>query len=508
MMQLAIYKDIRGTLLYDFSNRAYDREFGTDEHGFSYFSFSITVPTNTRSRLQKYKKVAHVRLGEAGRVVWEGRLEEVQFENRITKIIARGYIQAFTDLQVTDVWSTTQYQWWKPSVKEYSSSNAYDDERFNLDTNGKLLLGVKSNNIYGSSPMMAGGLEFQNLSGSTRKFNTVSFTSSGLLGSSFVYGLATRTDYNAAATTVFSTTANGAIPVNVNFIDKDFLQFFFYRNDTNVLYIGEDNGINTTISGLRVGTTPTISGGRLYADEILRYTISGVYTLNNTQINTASGFIQSPATDLMDIVFQDTNGLEVIKTLLEKPDNQNRYWECKVWDDQRVWFQPKRTIYKTWFVSFSELKLGFVIPKIFNSTRTKYKSERGLDLRTAYTTSGVSVTALGLTRQNMIALDTIDTNLVSYATAASLSDTTTQKTQSTINTQWVYDTRGTRIAGYYVRSGDKIVIRNMPISLVDEVETSFFVKETIYSIEEKTLSLIPQEEIPTLTNILKQIGKT
>lgn len=71
MMQLSIYTDIRGTLLYDFSIRAFDREFGTDEHGFGYLSFSIKVPTNTRSRLQKYKKVAYVRLGEAGKVIWK-----------------------------------------------------------------------------------------------------------------------------------------------------------------------------------------------------------------------------------------------------------------------------------------------------------------------------------------------------------------------------------------------------------------------------------------------------
>ena len=508
-MQLSIYTDIRGTLLYDFSIRAFDREFGTDEHGFGYLSFSIKVPTNTRSRLQKYKKVAYVRLGEAGKVIWEGRLEEIQFENEITRIIARGYIQAFTDLRVTDIWSTTELSFWKPSVKEFSADNEYDDEKFNFDTQGRLFIGVKTNTTYGNNPDILGGLEFENLSGSSRPFTTASFVGSGILGSSFAYGLITRTAYNIAGTTVWASTSDGNIPVTVHFPQaRDFLQFFFYRNNTNVLFIGDDNAINMTISGIRIGTTVSISGARLYADEILRATISGVYNLNPTQINTASDYIQSPATDLKDVVFQDVTGLDVIKFLVDKPDSQSRLWECKIWDDQRVWFQPKGTVYKTWYISFSDLKLGFAIPKIYNSTRTKYKNVRDQEVRTAYTTSGVSVSALGLTRQNIVALDTTDNTLAGYATTASLNDTTTKKTQSTIDTQWVYDTGGARRAGYYVRSGDKILLRNVPIDLVNEIETVFFVKETIYNVDTKQLSLIPQEEIPTLTALLKQIGKT
>lgn len=539
---LGIYTQYNdGELYMDATPFMYNLEFTTNENGFWYLSCNLHINKDVAADLYKARKIFHVWYGDGPNTFFEGRLEDVQYGNEI-KITAYGYIRAFSDLQVNDLWSTQRYDLWHPLQSSQFPSNVLSNQ-WTYDQTNRVYIALNKN----SSPPFAyslGGFYFLGMQKSKRKLSYAEFTLNivnkplRLLYALLVTASGTTLGFKADSNAYFTnTTASGYITnVSKSYTAGDNL-VFLAQYDASALYIGETGDVSMELTNVRIGTTPSISGARLYADEILKYTVSGVFALNPGQINPDMSAIRSPQTDLKEVIFEDITGKDVIDQLLMYTDSNGNFYECTVWEDQRVCFQPQKTYYNTWVVDIEDLTLVRTLEGTYNMIRTKYSKKiyaqgqvhfvpytetqpngrirSGVRFvwdqidtnvsdikRTEFIPNQVSIDTLGIQRQTTVQIQT-ESESVAQAKAQKIADLRNSRALKTqIDVTYVLDEQDSRHDPRKVRSGDRIIIRNIPTALLDEVENTFFIKETKWNDDTKVMTITPAEPIDQLATIV------
>jgi hypothetical protein len=502
-MQLAIFDRYNGSLLYDVTFEAKDTEFSTTRYGFGYCKFELNWPIEKAAQLFKLKSVGYVRLGTGNKAYFEGRLEDVELGNQIT-LTAFGYYRAFTDLQINDLWSTTDLNFWQdfPSTPLRPTGR---NEMYTIQRQDGIKISLNKNVTVSGGPGNFGSVIGFYPSKSTRLLDTIDFYYQYVSPAiSANIGLQRETElYTAYASSPntfvlgSSASATGRV-IASNLAASGLLLFLDNSPIAGLLFVGETGSFYVSYSGIRVGTTPSISGGRLYADEILRYTISGVNNLNTYQLSSDFSSIQSPRYDLTNIWFKDQTGLQVVEELLKYPDTSGNEYELKIWENQKVLFRPK-TNPNTWYIDISEISLNRTLDKYFNQVNARYT-----DTMKRETLLRLAVTGFH-NRQTVLTLNTTDPNIVATAGAALLSDYQRKPPQSEISTTFVRDSNGSYQEAINVRSGDKIIIQNIPPTLFDAIDNTFIVEETIASLDSGLVRIIPEQPIAQLETLLSKV---
>jgi hypothetical protein len=98
ILQLAIYDDIEGQLLADWTAIARDVEFATNAHGFASLSAFILLPQAEAFRWFDQYGLPWIQVNSDGPVAWEGRLEDVDLVDGGIRVTALGAWSAFGDL--------------------------------------------------------------------------------------------------------------------------------------------------------------------------------------------------------------------------------------------------------------------------------------------------------------------------------------------------------------------------------------------------------------------------
>jgi hypothetical protein len=535
-------------IFFDATGYAYNIEFTTNEYGFWYLSCNLRINKQTASDLYKQRKVLHVYYGDGRNTFFEGRLEDVEYSQE-PKITAYGYIRSFTDLQITDLWSTKRYDLWTQGLRYSISANNQPDMFTAKNDADGLFIALNKNTQPSNTAGVSTPYTYYFISVPdkyTRPLTTAHIIGDtrNRAGASWYCGMHGISVY--PPTLVQSNlwlypfgTGSGVhhdlyVPLqNMQAI----MLFMVYAN--NVLYAGETGDLHTRFYNLRIGTTPSISGGQLYADEILKYTLSGVFALNPEYISADTSYIQSPQRDIEECIFEDINGLDVIQFLLDYPDSNGDPYELKIWEEQKVIFRPAKQVYNTWRISVSDFTLVRTLEGTYNQFRGIYTEKlkfrgRLLGWETYYWTQQVgnitrviqgnhpiyeqvemdekertdfysnqeSIDTYGIKRQTNVALNTT-TDSASNAKIQTIAEIQSAKQlKSQIAVPYVLDNNGAKQDPRKVRSGDKIIITNIPAALIDEIENTFFITETRWNDEEKLMYITPAQPIDQLATIL------
>lgn len=548
---LGIYTQYsNGELYMDATPYMYNLEYTTNEYGFWYLSCNLRINKQTAADLYKNRKVFHIYYGDGRNTFFEGRLEDVEYSKE-PKIVAYGYIRAFTDIQVTDLWSTERLDLWKPLVPGMRDQADFRTDFFTVDTSKNIYIALNKNTEPGNAAVALtralGGFKFEIPRKGSRPINTASFQAhvKDQAGALIFAGLQrietdTYTSSNPDPNPwQYSGTASGyAANIVVNPYPTSGLALYLNYVSTS-LYIGETGDISLSVPIMRVGTTPSVSGARLYADEILKYTISGIFALNPTQINPTYIGIQSPQKDLKEVIFEDMTGLDVANFLLDYPDSNGNFYELKVWEDQQVLFRPARQTYNTWYIEISDLVLVRTLESTYNSYRGVYTNkmiykgprkylgarywtqningkvwsrgeffyetptiEDDVVDRTEFYTNTKAVREYGITRQQNVKFNTEDSTTAATKVQALVNTRDSMQIRTDIEVSYVLNEQGSRFDPRFVRSGDKIIIQNIPAALLDEIESVFFVTETKWNATNKTMILTPEEPIDKFETIV------
>jgi hypothetical protein len=501
MIQIALYESYKGKLLFDFTFTSKDTEFSTNKYGFGYARFSISQKLDDIQALFSLKSVGYIFIGTAVKTYFEGRLEDIEIQDQFVTLTSFGYWRAFSDLQVNDLWSTTDLSAWqiiegniRGRPESYATENTGDTIKFSLQKN-TLISGGTFTGAYLYTPSQSRLLDTIDL-----KYGYQTPSANSAVGVQRIVDRFTPYAANPNTYALTSSLTVTSVPVTAtNMQCSGILLFFSSTVIPGTLFIGETGSFFTAFSGIRVGTTSTISGGRLYADEIMRYTLSGVYSLNPAQINPSTLGITSPLYDLKDVWFKDNTALEVVDFLLQYPDSQGNQYDFKIWENRQVYFKRKISP-RTWYITLGSINVSRTLKDYYNTINSRYTDTlRRNQIAQIRTSGGV------INRQKSLDVNTDDPNLARSAAQANLADIQRKPPQSDIEISKVQDSSGAIWDAYEVRTGDTIVIRDIPVALFALIDNTFIVAETISNLDTGITRLIPEKPLPYLDTLLSKV---
>lgn len=524
---IGLYETYNGALFKDLTPYASDIEYTTNKYGFWYFTCKLRMLPGEIAELYKRRSILHVYYGDGRNTWFEGRLEDVEYSQE-PKITAYGYIRSFSDLQVTDVWSTKRVDRWQ-MLPEFKRSPTNKPNWTNSTFDGKMQISVTKNTDPSNADLTGFffGPYISLPDKTTRAFSAINFSLSVInkpvtslsLGIQRIVpetGLVSEPNPNAWLT--YPTTSGTSYIDSVDIMPTSGV-FLFLFYTSSAMFVGETGDISAIWESVRIGTTPSIRYNTLYADEILKYTVSGIYNLNPNYINPTTTYIQSPQRDIEEAWFEDLSGLDVVDFLLNIPDSNGNQYELKIWENQKVLFRPEKTVFNTWYVSVDSFELVRTLEETYNQYRGVYskkiypnedgvlekpESSQGEDriYRTNWYNNTQSIKNYGLVRQATVKLPT-DSHTTAQTKAQQLASMKpVLQLKSSIPVSYVLDSYGSKKDARLVRSGDKIIILNVPAPLVEEIENTFWVEETKWDENNQIMTITPEAPIDTLATIV------
>lgn len=274
-----------------------------------------------------------------------------------------------------------------------------------------------------------------------------------------------------------------------------------------VLSIGSSTQFNATFVYNHV-TNDTVQAHIIYADEVIKHLITTVNGINPRQLSANTGLIQSPGFDLLDEIYEDQRPLDVIKTLIDKGDNQTtpRLWEFQVWEDQVAVFRPRNSASRTWLIDvpLDDFEVQRTLADLYNLTYAIYQDPKGRKLRTTETSDTASQAKYAIIRTSSVETQTTSSTQATIQQNAELADKKEPIPRLSLPIVALFDANGAEWPLYMPRSGDTITIRNLPPALTTEIDRirSFRIVRTNYDVIENTLEVEPEGFIPSLPRII------
>jgi len=501
-LQLAVFENPLGRLMADLSADTQDLEFGTGPHGFTDLSCRALQRLFDRYRLYDRPGLPHVEVNWHGQRIWEGRLEDLSIRNRGLGVGAAGYWSALFDIPYTALWSSTGVDGFKPTLETDVSDRR--PKLYTFDMNNRLFIGLTKNTAYTTSADV-GELYSQAPNGGARQIVAASFDYEVLLPSNWKARFVVRPFGFGSSTVLWDHTANGTTQTGSHSISfsgtpGDMALFpIFNSTGATYTYTGENGANYLKITNLRVKTTTTSS---VYADEIAAALVSYLNSINATQIQNVASFLESPALDLRDEVYEDEWPGDILDRLVRLGDNQAppAQWEAAIWEDRILRLNSRGKYSRTWYIDVAAPDMERSIAALRNSAYAVYKEAGGRTLRTAVSTDADRVALHELTRRAAVPAQTTSTTQAQAHRDAYLADNAEAKARAEIEVPELYDAGGARYPAFLARSGDTVVIRNLPPTHSSEIDRrrAFRVSETRYSAGRRTIQLTPELPRPSL----------
>jgi len=175
-------------------------------------------------------------------------------------------------------------------------------------------------------------------------------------------------------------------------------------------------------------------------------------------------------------------------------------YEWGVYEGRLLHFRP-RDGQRHWHVDVTTTpKLQRSIEGLRNGAYVIYRDAGGRTLRTVVTGDGDSQARYGVRRVGVLNVQTTSLAEAQVQQARFLADRATLSTRADIQFDRLYDAVGALWPLWSIRAGDTVTMRNLPPTLstdIDRIRT-FRVAETEYDAASGTLSIAPEEPLPSL----------
>jgi hypothetical protein len=502
-LSLTVYDQPGGTLLADWSNRAKNIKITTNRYGFK--SLTALLPMSLAGSFYWYDRpgMPHVELNYGAQRVWEGRLEDIAFVGtggiRITVL---GYWRALSDLPYSALWSTTSVAGIKPVTPALISTR--EPARYEMDTNNRIYIAAKINETCGTS--FIGSQYFAISNGSSRNITNISFdweilapsTSWELRVDSYTSAWASVATLQTTTVTTPAVVRTGSSSITLG-TTAPTLVFSLVYNAAAAAFAGPTGTAYIKITNVRIKTTTSAS---VYADEIATALATFINATNSTQLQTVSQLIQSPALDLKDESYEDAYPADILARLVKLGDNQSppRQWEVGVFENRILHFRPRGDTGRTWYVDSAAPDLNRTIDALRNSAYAVYKDASGVTVRGATSTDSGSISRYGITRSAAVKANTTSSTFATTQRDAYLQDRKDPIPQAGIVVDVLFDQYGAPWPAFLARSGDTVVIRNLPPTLSANIDRirSMRIDETSFDVDSGKLTITPESSPPTL----------
>jgi len=504
MLQIGIYHPQGHSLLLDLSRRIRSVEFSTGEHGFEALTGFVPMPLADQFWLYDRPALHRMEAGAWGLRAWEGRLEDIQLSGDGLRLGAFGYQRALGDGPYTALWSTTGVADFRPFLDGAAFGVTASPERYTMDTNNRLFIGLNKGAIYGDVDHL-GGYVYTAPDGGSRPIVAVSFDYEVLLPVDWSVSVYTLEGFQVWLLTADGTLQSGTVTLTSFVGDPtDDLVFMIFNATGGDYTATEENGAEyARFTALRIQST---TSAEIYADEIARDLAATANALNPTQMQTASALIASPGLDLRDEIYLDTAPADILTRLARLGDDQTppRQWEWGVWEDRVLHFRPRGSAGRRWTIDLAAPQIEKTIETLRNSVYGVYQEADGRTLRTGVNTDDVSVARHGLTRRAAVTAQTTSEAQAETQRDAFLDDHTDPIPRSGIDIYRLIDAAGNVWPKWACRSGDAVTIRNVPVALGTDIDRilTFRVSTTRYAVDVDRLAVTPELPLPGLEMLL------
>lgn len=274
-----------------------------------------------------------------------------------------------------------------------------------------------------------------------------------------------------------------------------------------VLSIGSATQFNADFVYNHV-TNDTVQAHVIYADEIIKHLITTTNGINSAQLSSRTDLIQSPGFDLLDETFEDRYPLDIIKSLIDKGDNQTtpRIWEFQVWEDKIAVFRPRNSVSRVWLIDvpLDSFEVQRTLVDLYNRTYAIYQEASDRKLRTTASNDTISQVKYTIIRASAVETETTSATQATIQQNAELADKKEPIPRLNLPIVALFDANGAEWPLYMPRSGDTITIRNLPPTLTTTIDRirSFRIIRTNYNVIENTLEVEPEGFIPSLPRII------
>jgi hypothetical protein len=171
-----------------------------------------------------------------------------------------------------------------------------------------------------------------------------------------------------------------------------------------VLSIGSSTQFNATFTASHL-VAAAVRAFVIYADEIAKHLASVTNFANATQLSSTTALIQSPALDLLNESYEDQYPEDVLDYLTGLGDSASRTWEWGVYEDRLLYFRPRGSAGRTWYIDAPSLDIERTLDTLHNSVYAVYKVN-GVTVRGAVNGDSGSITRYGVTRQLALSVNT------------------------------------------------------------------------------------------------------
>lgn len=235
------------------------------------------------------------------------------------------------------------------------------------------------------------------------------------------------------------------------------------------------------------------------SDDIVKDILATVVADNPDQLDSSEARIADPVTSVYDEEYKDADMRQALTRLARLGDSSTppAMWEVGVWEDLRLFFRPRGSIARTWYVDAAALDLERSLSQVYNSVYSRYNNGA---TNTSIADDARSIARYGVTRRRAIMSRTTDGTQADRERDAALADSSQPVPRASVGVTIVYDGTGAAVPLWWVRAGDTLIVRNLdpaPSPAIDRIR-SFRVAETRYSCDDDALEVTPESPLPRL----------
>lgn len=264
----------------------------------------------------------------------------------------------------------------------------------------------------------------------------------------------------------------------------------------------EDAGVTVTALGAWryfMDTYYTASHPSTTAQAIAQALVAAVSAVNST-LSSNTALIQDPGVTISEY-YTDKRPAEILDRLCVLGDSTTppRVWEACVWEDAMLVFRPRASAGRTWYVDAVTVQINRTLESLNNKVTVRYDGG-GAPALTSAASDTASIAQAVLTREAIVDVQTIDATLAGVTRDAYLDAHKDPTPAAQMGFARIYDATGAQYPLWVVRAGDTLVARNLPLTLstaVDKIR-SFVVSEVTYDVDANALSVVPENNLPTI----------
>lgn len=255
-LNFSIYDAPNGSLVADYSARARDLVFATNDHGFAECHGFVPLSLADAFRLYDRPGTPHLVISDSGQLIFEGRVEDVNIARGGVTFGALGYSRAMGDAPYTAMWSNASVADWRPLTGDDVTGGT--PERFEMDTQNRLYITPQKNSTQANTNI--GAIGYQIPDGSSRS----------IVGISFDYSFTAPVNWQArfrrgdanfgTLTDPWTLNGTGAAQtgaVHFTLTACQSMQFFLFFNAAAAVFAGETGSAFLKITNVRLVTSIT-----------------------------------------------------------------------------------------------------------------------------------------------------------------------------------------------------------------------------------------------------------